>query len=247
MRRRLVAGLTGRSDPMDTPHHLGLALVVVGMALAGSVAPARAQNLPHARLFPPEDLGLLETPDRSLWQKPDEIMDALNIADGSTVADVGAGAGWFTVRLARRVGPNGLVYAEDIQQPMLDAIDNRVRREELSNVRTVLGTPEDPRLPGGLDAVLIVGVYAEVGDPISLLTDVASALKPQGRLGIVDFTLEGGGPGPETAERVEAADVIRDAEAAGLTLLSRETFLTYEFLLVFGLDRSPAPADEPSS
>jgi len=111
---------------------------------------------------------LLEGPDRSLWQKPDEIMDALNIADGSRVADVGAGAGWFTVRLARRVGPNGRVYAEDIQQPMLDAIDYRVRREGLTNVDTVPGTPEDPTLPAGLDAVLIVDVYAEVPDPVSL-------------------------------------------------------------------------------
>ena len=102
-------------------------LVMVGVAIAGPVAPAVAQDLPHPRLFLPSDLGLLEGPDRSLWQKPDEIMDALNIADGSRVADVGAGAGWFTVRLARRVGPNGRVYAEDIQQPMLDAIDYRVR------------------------------------------------------------------------------------------------------------------------
>ncbi len=221
---------------MFTRARLGVSLLVM---IAGAVAvPAAAQALPHARLFPPEDLGLLEGPDRRLWQKPDEIMDALNIADGSIVADVGAGAGWFTVRLARRVGPNGRVYAEDIQRPMLEAINYRVRREGLTNVETVLGTPEDPKLPAGLDAVLIVDVYAEVEDPVSLLTDVAAELKPQGRLGIVDFTREGGGPGPPMEQRVEAADVIRDAEAAGLTMLSRETFLTYQFLLVFGLDQS---------
>ena len=221
---------------MITRHHLRLALVMVGLAMTGPVAPAVAQDLPHARLFPPEDLGLLEGPDRSLWQKPDEIMDALNIADGSTVADVGAGAGWFTVRLARRVGPNGRVYAEDIQRPMLEAIGYRVNREGLTNVVPVLGTPEDPTLPAGLDAVLVVDVYAEVEDPVSLLTDVAAALKPQGRLGIVDWTKEGGGPGPPMEQRIEAAKVIGDAAAAGLTLLSHETFLTYQFLLVFGLD-----------
>ena len=169
-------------------------------------------------------------------------MDALNIADGSTVADIGAGAGWFTVRLARRVGPNGRVYAEDIQRPMLEAIGYRVRREGLTNVVPIFGTPEDPMLPTGLDAVLVVDVYAEVADPVSLLTDVAAALKPQGRLGIVDWTKEGGGPGPAMEQRIEAADVIGDAEAAGLTLLSHETFLTYQFLLVFGLDRPAAPA-----
>ena len=222
---------------MYTQQDLWLVLVMVGVAMAGPVAPAVAQDLPHARLFLPSDLGLLEGPDRSLWQKPDEIMDALNIADGSRVADVGAGAGWFTVRLARRVGPNGRVYAEDIQQPMLDAIDYRVRREGLTNVDTVPGTPENPTLPGGLDAVLIVDVYAEVPDPVSLLTHVAAALKPQGRLGIVDWTKEGGGPGIPMDQRVAAAEVIDDAAAAGLTLLSHETFLTYQFLLVFGLDQ----------
>jgi ubiquinone/menaquinone biosynthesis C-methylase UbiE len=211
------------------------AAAVVGMLVALGFAPAAGQNLPHARLFPPEDLGLLEAPDRAIWQKPDEIMDALNIADGATVADVGAGAGWFTVRLARRVGPNGRVYAEDIQRPMLEAISYRVFGEGLTNVRTVLGTPEDPKLPDGLDAVLIVDVYAEVADPVSLLSDVARALEPQGRLGIVDFTKEGHGPGPPMDQRVDADAVIRDARAAGLELLSHETFLPYQFLLVFGL------------
>ena len=219
----------------------------VGMLVALGVAPAAGQNLPHARLFPPEDLGLLEAPDRAIWQKPDEIMDALNIADGSTVADVGAGAGWFTVRLARRVGPNGRVYAEDIQRPMLEAINYRVIREGLTNVRTVLGTAEDPKLPGRLDAVLIVDVYAEVANPVSLLSDVARALEPQGRLGIVDFTKEGYGPGPPMDQRVDADAVIRDARAAGLELLSHETFLTYQFLLVFGLGpRLAVLAGEPA-
>jgi len=199
-----------------------------------------AQNLPHARLFPPEDLGILEAPDRTVWQRPDEIMDALNIADGANVADVGAGAGWFTVRLARRVGPNGRVYAEDVQTPMLEAIRYRVAREGLGNVDTVLGTSEDPMLPGALDAILIVDVYAEVGDPVSWLRHVASALKPQGRIGIVDFTKDGAGPGPPMDQRVDAQDVIADAQAAGLRLVSHETFLTYQFLLVFGLDHPTA-------
>lgn len=212
-----------------------------------AAATATAQNLPHARLFPPEDLGLLEAPDRAIWQKPDEIMDALNIADGAVVADVGAGAGWFTVRLARRVGPNGRVYAEDIQRPMLEAINYRVSREGLTNVRTVLGTPEDSKLPNGLDAVLVVDVYAEVANPVSLLSDIARALEPHGRLGIVDFTKRGHGPGPPMDQRVEAGAVVRDARAAGLELVSHETFLPYQFLLVFRLGPRPAEsAGEPA-
>ena len=92
----------------------------------GAGAPHSQTEPRHRELFPPEDLGLLEGPDRAVWQKPDQIMDALGIADGAKVADIGAGAGWFTIRLARRVGPNGVVYAQDVQQQMLDVIRRRV-------------------------------------------------------------------------------------------------------------------------
>jgi cyclopropane fatty-acyl-phospholipid synthase-like methyltransferase len=90
-------------------------------------------------LFPPANLGLLESPDRDAWQKPEQIMDALGIAEGSKVADIGIGSGWFTIRLARRVGPNGRVYAEDVQRQMLEATRRRVSREGLKNVETILG------------------------------------------------------------------------------------------------------------
>lgn len=216
--------------PMRPPR---LALVPATLAAAAVLAAAQAPR--HGRLFPPENLGLLEGPDRDAWQRPDQIMDALGIADGATVADVGAGAGWFTIRLARRVGPNGRVYAEDVQPQMIEAITRRVQREGLRNVTTILGTPDDPRLPpGALDAVLMVNVYHELEDPVALLRNVARALAPKGRLGIVDFTKEGGGPGPPLDERVDPDRIVRDAQVAGLRLLARESFLRYQFLLVFG-------------
>ncbi len=206
-----------------------LLLLTVIVPIAGQ------ERAPRGRLFPPEDLGLLEGPDRDAWQKPDQIMDALLIADGATVADVGAGGGWFTVRLARRVGPNGTVYAEDIQPQMIEAIERRVLREGLDNVQMILGTPDDPALPeSSLDAVLIVNTYFEMEDPVALLANVARALKPRGRIGIVDFTRDGGGPGPPMEERVDAAVVVRNGEAAGLRLLKQESFLNYQYLLVLG-------------
>jgi ubiquinone/menaquinone biosynthesis C-methylase UbiE len=162
-------------------------------------------------------------------------MDALGIADGSVVADLGAGGGWFTIRLARRVGPNGVVWAEDIQPEMIESITRRVEREGLGNVRTILGTPTDPRLPdGAIDAVLIVGAYNEMEDPITLLRNVAEDLKPKGRLGIVDFTKEGYGPGPPLEERVDPERIVGDARAAGLKLITQENFLRYQYLLLFG-------------
>ena len=207
-------------------------LPVLALLVVGAMATPPAQ---HSRLTRPEDLGLLEGPDRADWQQPDRIMDALQIGDGSVVADLGAGGGWFTVRLARRVGPNGRVYAEDVQSQMIEAIQRRVSREELRNVVPRLGQPADPLLPANtLDAVLIVDAYHEIEQPIALLKNVRKALKSDGRIGIVNFTKEGGGPGPPIAARVDPDRVIQDAAAAGLVLKSRENFLRYEYLLIFG-------------
>ena len=212
------------------------ALVAASVVAQVALAPAAAQERTrHGRLFQPQNLGLLEGPDRDAWQKPDRIMDALGIADGSVVADLGAGGGWFTIRLARRVGPNGIVYAEDIQPQMLEATGRRVGREGLRNVRTVMGAPDDPRLPvGRLDAVLILDVYHEMEDPVTLLRNVKRTLKPSGRVGIVDYRKDGGGPGPPLEERVDSEAILRDAMTAGLRLIKRETFLPYQFFLVLG-------------
>ena len=192
------------------------------------------QTASKGRLFSPLDLGLLEAPDRDEWQKPEQIMDALQIAEGSIVADLGAGGGWFTIRLARRVLPNGLVYAEDIQPQMIEVITRRVKRERLPNVRPVLGTAKDPRLPGGIDAVLIVDAYHEMEDPVTLLRNVARSLRPQGRIGVAAFNPGGGGPGPAIEDRVDPQAVIKAAEAAGLQLVKREPVPPFMFLLVFG-------------
>ncbi|WP_239490331.1 class I SAM-dependent methyltransferase [Luteitalea sp. TBR-22] len=193
-----------------------------------------SQQRGHGRLFQPQDLGMLEGPDREAWQKPDQVMDALGIGDGSVVADLGAGGGWFTVRLAKRVGPNGVVYAEDIQPQMIEAIQRRVDREGLHNVSAVLGEADHPALPvGRLDAALMVDTFHEVEDTRSLLTNVRAALKPGGRLGIIEYRTEGGGPGPSREERIQPGQVIRAAEAAGFRLMRQEQFLQFQYLLIF--------------
>jgi predicted methyltransferase len=201
--------------------------------------PAGAQARPRARLFPPQDLGLLEGPDRDQWQKPDQIMDSLLIGEGSIVADLGAGGGWFAAKLSARVGPNGLVYAEDIQPAMIEIIQRRIQRQNLKNVRPLLGTATDPRLPPGIDATLMLDVYREMqippADPVILLRRVAESLKPDGRIGVVDFNPGGGGPGPTPDDRVDPEAVIKAASAAGLRLIMREpTINQFQFLLVFG-------------
>ncbi|HWK09737.1 MAG TPA: class I SAM-dependent methyltransferase [Vicinamibacterales bacterium] len=206
-------------------------LLLALMVAASAAVTAFAQ---HSRLFPPTELGALEGPDRDDWQQPERMMDALRIAEGSVVADLGAGGGWFTVRLARRVGPNGRVYAEDVQPQMIEAITRRVQREGLRNVVPRLGSHDDPKLPAGsVDVALMVDTYNEVEARVALLKNIARALTPDGRIGIVNFKKDGGGPGPAMDERVGADEVIRDAEAAGLRLHSRETFLRYQYFLFF--------------
>jgi ubiquinone/menaquinone biosynthesis C-methylase UbiE len=199
-------------------------------------------------LFDAQDLGLLDAADREKWQKPDQIMDALKVAEGSVVADLGAAGGWFTIQLARRVGQNGLVYAEDIQKVMLGAIRRRALRENLSSiVRTIHGTATDPKLPpSALDAAIIVDAYHEMDDPadpsqiVTLLKNVSRALKPQGCLGVVDFEPGEGGPGPGPQERVKPHTVISAADAAGLRLLKQEAVPPFQYLLVFGKASSPS-------
>ena len=130
-------------------------------------------------LFPPTDLGLLESPDRDIWQKPEQIMDALGIADGSKVADIGAGGGYFTVRLSRRVGPNGIVWAEDVQPAMLEAIKRRVAKDvskDIRNVQTRAGHElrSDAAAPARSTPRSILETYQEIqyGNPLLFLQNV---------------------------------------------------------------------------
>jgi SAM-dependent methyltransferase len=224
-----------------------VAMWILCAAALGFPNVAAQQKPPGSpRLYPPQELGLLEAPDRDLWQRPDQIMDAIGVADASVVADVGAGSGWFTIRLARRVGPRGIVYAQDVQLEMLNAITRRVQREGLQNVKPILGRGSDPRLPArSLDAVLVVDAYHEIEDRVTMLANIARALKPQGRIGVVDFKLDGTGPGPSPEERVSPDVVVKDAERAGLRLIRQESFLPYQYFLIFGARPGTASAAPP--
>jgi len=175
-------------------------------------------------------------------------MDYLTIADGDVVAELGAGGGWFAVQLAQRVRSHGIVYAVDVQPQMIEAIRRRAQRENLSNVITILGTADDPKLPRPVDAALIIAAYHEMScagrpaceEPLTLLGNVARSLKPQGRLGVIDFFPGQGGPGPAPDERVNPDAVIKAAAHAGLQLISQQAIppFNFQYLLVFG--RAPA-------
>ena len=132
---------------------------------------------------------------RDAWQRPAEVMDALGAKAGSVVADVGAGPGYFTFRLAERVGPNGKIYAEDILKERLDSIRERAAKENLAQVQTILGAPDDPKLPAdSLDAALVVNAYHEFRDYDAMLQGIFRALKPGGHFAVIDCPADPGQP-----------------------------------------------------
>jgi ubiquinone/menaquinone biosynthesis C-methylase UbiE len=203
---------------------------------SAAVAPASKPADKAARpMFQATDLGLLEFDDRDRWQRVEEILDDLNISDGSIVADIAAGGGWFSDRLARRVGPAGTVYAEEIQPAMIEAMKRRIQVENITNITPVLGTPVDPHLPAGrLDAILIVNAFRDIDAPVPLLQNLLRALNRRGHIGVIDFTPGGGGPGPAAEERVAPEAIIAAAEAAHLHLQAKYPLPPFEYLLVFG-------------
>jgi ubiquinone/menaquinone biosynthesis C-methylase UbiE len=141
-----------------------------------------------AQVMGPGGADWLVRPERQSEEHPDEALDALKIPKGATVADIGAGVGYFTWRLAERVGPSGMVYGEDIQQAMLDQLRKNMQARGVANVRPVLGTIDDPKLPKeSVDLILLVDVYHEFSEPEKMLDRMREALKPGGRLVLLEY------------------------------------------------------------
>jgi ubiquinone/menaquinone biosynthesis C-methylase UbiE len=133
----------------------------------------------------------LDRPTRDAVQKPERVLDVLGVHEGQTVADVGCGSGYFTVHLAKRVGPRGRVYATDLQQQMLDLLGEKLETQKLANVVPVRATEADAKLPqGALDLVLLVDVYHELPRPVDTLAQIRAALAPGGRLALVEYRAE---------------------------------------------------------
>ena len=133
----------------------------------------------------------LVRPEREQEEHPDQALDEIKIVKGSTVADIGAGVGYMSWRLAERVGPAGKVYANDIQAPMLEQLRRNVAQRHLTNVETVLGEPDDPKLPQGrIDLVLMVDVYHEFSNPRKMLRHIRESLQPDGRMVLLEYRAE---------------------------------------------------------
>jgi ubiquinone/menaquinone biosynthesis C-methylase UbiE len=177
------------------------------------------------------DLSIFETPGRDKRLQINRVMDMLGIGPGKNVADIGAGSGWFTVRAARRVTDSGTVYAVDINPEAISYIDQRAKKENLQNIKTILSKPDDPQLPASsIDAVLMLKTYHEVAHPILLLRNLRSSLKPGAKIGIIDRNGNGENHG------VNKDVIVRETAQAGYELRDTQDFVKadgMDYLLIF--------------
>jgi predicted methyltransferase len=177
------------------------------------------------------DLSIFDSPGRDERLQINRVMDMLGIRPGKNVADIGAGSGWFTVRAARRVTASGTVYAVDINPEAIHYIDQRAKKEQLQNVKTILSNADDPQLPGNIiDAVLLLKTYHEVAHPVVLLTNLRASLKPGARIGVIDR--KGNGENHGVGKDV----VVREAAQAGYELRDSQDFVKadgMDYFLIF--------------
>lgn len=208
-----------------------LLTVTLFLPLTSPAAPSSpALNRPTSDPYQ-GDLAIFEGAKRAQNLQVARVMDLLGIRPGARVADIGAGGGWFSVRAARRVGAHGIVYAEDIYPPYVKAIAARARQEKLPNLRAILGSPNDPKLPAeSVDAVLFLKAYHEFAQPFELLRQVRAALRPGGRLGIIDRNGNGADHG------LDADKVIAELRRAGFVLVAKHDFVKADgddYFLIF--------------
>jgi len=205
----------------------------VAVASAQTPAPGQPPRGEQRKTSEPYtgDLSIFDSPGREDRLQIERVMNILGIAPGKAVADIGAGSGWFTVRAARRVGGNGLIYAVDINPEAIRYIDERARKEQLQNVKTILGKPDNPLLPArSVDAVLLLKTYHEVAQPVTLLQNLHAALRPGAKVGVIDRNGNGEDHG------VGRDIVIREAKEAGYKLVEQYDFVKgdkMDYFLVF--------------
>lgn len=172
-----------------------------------------------------------DDPARDAWQKPDDVLDALQLARTAYVADIGSGTGYFSARIAKRV-PDGKVFAVDIEPDMLRYLGERAHRERLHVLQPVQASADSPNLPEPVDVALIVDTYHHIDDRVAYFSRLKSLLRPGGRLAIVDFKTDAPeGPPPE--RRIPPEKVTVELEQAGYGLVVRHDFLPRQYFLVF--------------
>lgn len=199
---------------------------------AGRVHPATGRRIAPVMSVSGSDW--LVRPERESEEMPDAALDSIGVPRGGSVADVGAGVGYFTWRLAERVGPSGTVYGNDIQPEMLVRLRENMARHHLSNVQPVLGAEDDPKLPAGrIDLVLLVDVYHEFSQPQKMLQKIRQSLKPDGRLVLIEYRKEDPNVPIRPEHKMSVAEVRAEVEPEGFRFEKNIGVLPRQHILVF--------------
>jgi ubiquinone/menaquinone biosynthesis C-methylase UbiE len=214
------------------------AAVLAVFVLAAQAAGAQSRHPVSGRVIAPvmgyEGAAWLERPEREYEEQPAKAIAALDIKPGQVVADVGAGSGYYTVRLAERVGPTGQVFATDIQPEMLDLLRARLTRARLEQVELVRSTETDPRLPESrFDLILMVDVYHELARPQEVLRKLRASLKPDGRLVLIEFRKESAWVPIREEHKMSVKEARMELEAEGYRFDRVIDVLPWQHILVF--------------
>jgi ubiquinone/menaquinone biosynthesis C-methylase UbiE len=221
---KVFCGSVGRTPAFT------LAVILAAVLFAAPVLVSQTTTVPSRKTSKPYtgDLTIFDSPGREDRLQINRVMDLLKIGAGSSVADIGAGSGWFAVRAAKRVGAAGEVYAVDINPEAIEYIRKRADKEHLANVKTIVGKSDDPLLPPGkIQAALLLKTYHEVAEPVALLKHLRESLAPEARVGIIDRN--GNGEDHGVAEKV----VAEEAQQAGFKVVERYDFVKADDMSYF--------------
>ena len=215
-----------------------LAIAVLGASMLSGCEPRTVESSPErvpAPLMSAEGAEWLERPARELEERPNMVLEAMELRNGDRVAEIGTGTGYFARRIAPRIAPDGVVYAVDIQQDMLDLMSARLEEEGIDNVVPVLGDPDDPKLPEGtFDWILLVDTYHEFQEPDQMLRRIRHALAPGGRVALVEYRLEGASAEHIRLEhRMSVNQILAEWLPTGFDLVDRVETLPSQHLLIF--------------
>jgi ubiquinone/menaquinone biosynthesis C-methylase UbiE len=211
-----------------------LAVASVGGALAPALARPDGERRP-ADVMSWRGAAWLEREDRNEQERPDEVIRTMGLSDGDVVADIGCGTGFFARPMARAVAPSGKVYGVDIQPEMLDFLKKIAENQGLSNIEPVLGESGDPKLPSeSVDWILLVDAYHEFQQPKAMLAKMREALKPDGKIALLEYRLEGDSAAHiKLDHRMSPEQVMREWQPAGFRLVAQHEFLPTQHFFIF--------------
>lgn len=218
--------------------------ILVAVALSGAALPLQAQSPAdnrhpitgrrYANVMGMGGADWLVRPERETEENVEGALDAIGISSGATVAEIGAGVGYVVLKMAKRVGPTGTVFANDIQQPMLDRLKQTTARFGVSNIVPVLGEVDDPKLPANrVDLIILVDVYHEFSQPQKMLRGIRSALKPDGRLVLLEYRKEDPAVPILPDHKMSVAEVKAELQPEGFRLVEAIEKLPRQHILVF--------------